>query len=136
MSPSAIAGFGFLAMLALIALRMPVGLAMLVTGSADSTIAVWDTDRRQSVGQSLRIHSREIYGLAFSPDGSMLASADFAGGTFLSVIKYEDPVTRVCAIVNRNFTEVEQVQYVGPEAGLADACPVVGVASAGGETGE
>jgi tripartite ATP-independent transporter DctM subunit len=34
MSPAAVAGLGFLAMLALIALRMPVGLAMLVTGSA------------------------------------------------------------------------------------------------------
>jgi tripartite ATP-independent transporter DctM subunit len=34
MSPSAVAGLGFLAMLVLIALRMPVGLAMLVTGSA------------------------------------------------------------------------------------------------------
>lgn len=33
MSPAAVAGLGFLAMLALIALRMPVGLAMLVTGS-------------------------------------------------------------------------------------------------------
>jgi tripartite ATP-independent transporter DctM subunit len=34
MSPAAVAGIGFLAMLALIAVRMPVGLAMLVTGSA------------------------------------------------------------------------------------------------------
>ena len=34
MSPVAVAGLGFLAMLVLIALRMPVGLAMLVTGSA------------------------------------------------------------------------------------------------------
>jgi C4-dicarboxylate transporter DctM subunit len=34
MSPAAVAGVGFLAMLVLIALRMPVGLAMLVTGSA------------------------------------------------------------------------------------------------------
>jgi C4-dicarboxylate transporter, DctM subunit len=34
MTPSAVAGIGFLAMLVLIALRMPVGLAMLVTGSA------------------------------------------------------------------------------------------------------
>jgi tripartite ATP-independent transporter DctM subunit len=34
MSPAAVAGLGFLAMLVLIALRMPVGLAMLVTGSA------------------------------------------------------------------------------------------------------
>jgi C4-dicarboxylate transporter DctM subunit len=33
MSPAAVAGLGFLAMLVLIALRMPVGLAMLVTGS-------------------------------------------------------------------------------------------------------
>lgn len=34
MSPAAVAGLGFLAMLTLIAIRMPVGLAMLVTGSA------------------------------------------------------------------------------------------------------
>lgn len=34
MNPAAVAGVGFLAMLVLIALRMPVGLAMLVTGSA------------------------------------------------------------------------------------------------------
>lgn len=33
MSPAAVAGLGFLAMLTLIAIRMPVGLAMLVTGS-------------------------------------------------------------------------------------------------------
>lgn len=34
MNPAAVAGFGFLAMLVLIALRMPVGLAMFITGSA------------------------------------------------------------------------------------------------------
>jgi len=34
MSPVAIAAIGFMAMLVLIAIRMPVGLAMLVTGSA------------------------------------------------------------------------------------------------------
>jgi C4-dicarboxylate transporter DctM subunit len=34
MTPAAVAGVGFLVMLVLIALRMPVGLAMLVTGSA------------------------------------------------------------------------------------------------------
>ncbi|MDT3687240.1 MAG: TRAP transporter large permease [Pseudorhodoplanes sp.] len=34
MNPATVAGFGFLAMLVLIALRMPVGLAMFITGSA------------------------------------------------------------------------------------------------------
>ena len=41
----------------------------IVTGSADSTVRVWDADTGQPVGEPLTGHTGAVVGVAFSPDG-------------------------------------------------------------------
>src|SRR5205823_4653918 len=49
---------------------------VLATGSADSTIRLWDVATRRELIPPLKRHAHGIYCVAFSPDGRTLASAE------------------------------------------------------------
>jgi WD40 repeat protein len=46
----------------------------LASGSADSTVRLWDVATRRQIGRSLTAHAGTVFALAFSPDGKTLAS--------------------------------------------------------------
>ncbi|CCA75144.1 hypothetical protein PIIN_09128 [Serendipita indica DSM 11827] len=48
--------------------------SMFVSGSADTTIRLWDADTGQPVGEPIRGHTDSVLAIAFSPDGSKIAS--------------------------------------------------------------
>ena len=54
--------------------------ASLALASGDGEISLWDVASRQEVGLLLGKHDREIHCLAYSPDGTLLASAGNGGG--------------------------------------------------------
>jgi WD40 repeat protein len=51
---------------------------ILASGSADTTIRIWDLENKKEIAQE-RAHTDFVTGLAFSPDGSILISGDYAG---------------------------------------------------------
>ena len=55
---------------------------LLVSGSADSKVALWDVERMRRIGKPLRGHRGEVLSVALSPDGTMIASGD-SNGTIL-----------------------------------------------------
>jgi len=46
----------------------------IVSGSADTTVGVWDTDSGQPIGAPLTGHSGPVESVAFSPDGKRIVS--------------------------------------------------------------
>lgn len=47
------------------------------------SILIWDVEAGQAIGQSLPAHTADVHGWAFSPDGSLLATASFDGSVRL-----------------------------------------------------
>ncbi len=46
----------------------------IVSGSADTTIRIWDLETRVQVGEPLRGHTDTVWSVAISPDGKRIAS--------------------------------------------------------------
>ncbi|MBF2009495.1 MAG: WD40 repeat domain-containing protein, partial [Chlorogloeopsis fritschii C42_A2020_084] len=47
---------------------------LIVSGSVDQTVRLWDAQTRQQIGESLQGHNSPVYSVAFSPDGSRIVS--------------------------------------------------------------
>ena len=58
----------------------PTG-SILATGGQDNTIRLWETSSGKSIGEPLRGHDNELTSVAFSPDGSVLASSSMGDKT-------------------------------------------------------
>jgi WD40 repeat protein len=48
-----------------------------VSGSWDNTIRLWDAETGDAIGEPLEGHSRSVYSVAFSPDGSRIVSGSW-----------------------------------------------------------
>lgn len=47
---------------------------LIVSGSLDQTVRLWDAQTRQQIGDPLQGHNSPVYSVAFSPDGSRIVS--------------------------------------------------------------
>jgi WD40 repeat protein/transcriptional regulator with XRE-family HTH domain len=57
----------------------PDGSVLAVAPPADKTVRLWDAETWQPLGEPLVGHDDMVYAIAFSPDGSVLASGDWDG---------------------------------------------------------
>ncbi|TEU11392.1 MAG: hypothetical protein E3J21_23775, partial [Anaerolineales bacterium] len=87
----------------------------LASGSADQTIILWDVAARQQLGQPLTGHTSWVLSVAFSSDGKTLASGSADSTIILWDVSFESWQARACRIANRNLTEAEWNQFIGPE---------------------
>jgi WD40 repeat protein len=83
----------------------------LATAHADGTIRLWDPETGV---QSLVLHGdgRTVDSVAFSPDGSMLASMDDWGIVRVWALDLEDLIDIATARLTRGFSEDECRQYL------------------------
>jgi WD40 repeat protein len=88
----------------------------LASGSADSTLTLWDVATRQPIGQSLTGHSEAVFALAFSPDKKMLVSASLDHTIILWDLELQSLIEKTCQRAGCNYSRSEWAQYFLGEA--------------------
>jgi len=86
-------------------------------------IRLWDVATGR-LHQVIRGHPFSfVTTVAFSPDGGILASGSADQFAILWDISFDSWRTRACRIANRNLTQTEWDQFVGPETPYQRTCP-------------
>jgi len=76
---------------------------LIVSGSLDTTVRLWDAATGQPIGQPLTGHTETVTGVAFSPDGQRIVSGS-ADSTLHLWPNYPDPVSAMCAKLTTNMS--------------------------------
>lgn len=95
---------------------------LLASGSEDETIRLWDIAARQPLG-SFTHPGGAIDWIVFSPDGDALISVNQHGSVFLWQINPEEWKKQSCRIANRNLTQAEWEEFIGPDTPYQLTCP-------------
>ena len=98
---------------------------LLVSGSLDNTVRLWDVNRRIEIGLPLVGHAGAVRSVAFSPDGKTFVSGGDDNAVILwsaSAIQLNEDVgdannfallqARACQTAGRNLTQAEWAQYL------------------------
>ena len=98
---------------------------LLVSGSLDETVRMWDVNRRNQIGLPLTGHSGAVRSVAFSADGQTFVSGGDDNAVILwsiSAIQLSEDVgdannfatlkARACQTAGRNLTQAEWAQYL------------------------
>ena len=96
---------------------------MLASGSADKTIVLWDTVKHKPLAPPIVGHTDLVSGLAFSPDGSKLASCSWDGSVRLWDMSLDAWQKRACGIVNGNLSWENWQRYIGDDQDYRNTCP-------------
>jgi WD40 repeat protein len=92
------------------------------SGSGDNSIILWDVESRWPIGQPLRGHTAQIYGLAFSPDGTKFATGSLDNTVILWDAKANQPLGQPLADYSNNaislvFSPDEKIVATGNDDG-------------------
>jgi hypothetical protein len=79
---------------------------LLVSGSADGTIQLWDVARRVPLGDPLRGHDGKVRSVGFSPDGKILASGNIDGTIQLWDVARRVPIGKPLTGQRRGVTRL------------------------------
>jgi len=71
---------------------------------------LWDVDTGEEV-RRFTGHTSEVRDVAFSPDGKYIVTASFDGTARLWFTDIHDTIRAVCALLTRDLTPEERVQF-------------------------
>ena len=84
----------------------------MAAGGEDGAVRLWDVASREQVGSPLVVTHYTIIGLAFSPDGTVLAAASDRATRIWGAGLTKDVLKRVCAIGGGSMTRSAWSSYV------------------------
>ena len=88
-------------------------------------IRLWDAATGHLIGDAFRGHSDEALAVAFNADGTLLASAGKDGEVLVWAIDAELWQRWACRIANRNLSQQEWSEFIGPDAPYRRTCPAL-----------
>jgi WD40 repeat protein/transcriptional regulator with XRE-family HTH domain len=89
----------------------------ILSGGADGTARLWDVQTGQEV-RRLTGHKDEVRNVTFSSDGKYILTASSDGTARLWLADLHDAIRAVCALLTRDLTSEERVQF-----GISDQGP-------------
>ena len=93
----------------------------LVSGSFDKRVRVWDADTGQPVGKPLTGHTSQVTSVAFSPDGTRIASGSYQ--TVRQWPTFPDPASAMCAKLTTNMSHQQWRDWVSADIDYIKVCP-------------
>ncbi|HJR78630.1 MAG TPA: cytochrome D1 domain-containing protein [Anaerolineales bacterium] len=86
----------------------------ILTSGRDGTARLWNVETGEEV-RRFTGHTSEARDVAFSPDGNYILTASFDGTARLWFTEIKDTVDTVCALLTRDLTDEERVQFGIPD---------------------
>jgi len=94
----------------------------ILTSGRDGTARLWDVETGQEV-RRFTGHTSEVREVAFSPDGKYILTASFDGTARLWLTDIHDTLHAVCALLTRDLTAEERVQFDISDQGPTCSAP-------------
>lgn len=94
----------------------------IVSGSADSTVRLWEAGSETPVGEPMAGHWDAVNSVAFSPDGLRVMS----GSRDSTMRSWPSPLvwsTALCAKLTQNLSREQWLEWVSMDADYIEICP-------------
>ncbi|WP_109829958.1 WD40 repeat domain-containing protein [Reichenbachiella versicolor] len=97
---------------------------LLLTASRDRTVRIWDTKNPRKLPLIMDDHSDWVFTASFTPNGNQVVSGSKDKHIRIWELNHEVLANRLCYLLNRNMTDSEWKEFVGPTINYEKSCPI------------